>query len=157
MSWAQLWRLLFQNPIVKAFVLGAFALLGNVLTGAYVSAITVTAGQSTVIAWAKSWQAPSFWSLVVLLIVMTAYGWRVAVHEASTVKALSETRLALAATETALVNERNAGLAAEYRRKVAEEMHSEMLAHFKRRIAEGDVVPMDEIYRIMGIEKGGAL
>ena len=64
MSWAQLWRLLFQNPIVKAFVLGAFALLGNVLTGAYVSAITVTAGQSTVIAWAKSWQAPSFWSLV---------------------------------------------------------------------------------------------
>lgn len=157
MNSASLRKLAFGSPLIKAFALATFALLGNVLTGAYVSAITKTEGSQAVIVWGDTHRTPLFWCLMVLLIVMALYGWGMTVHESRAAQGLAATELALAQARTALANERNAGLAAEYRRSVLEEMGPEILAYFKRRLAAGDGETMEDINRALSIDRGGVL
>jgi hypothetical protein len=83
-------RLLFDHPLVKAVGLGLFGILGNVLSGAYIFEITETVGGVQSIYWSHSLSSPSFWGLLVVLTLMSLYGWGLTRYETKIRKALTD-------------------------------------------------------------------
>jgi hypothetical protein len=127
--------ILFEDPLIKATILGMFTLVGNVLAGSYIFEITRNNGPNTYLAWGDSLHSPSFLGLAALLLTLGIYGWRAAKHE-GTVKRHLET----------LTD-------ADIRARAYEVLLEPTLNAVKKEIEQGKVRPMNEVLVLLGLDK----
>jgi len=122
-------QVLFGHPLVKAFGLGLFSILGNVLAGAYVFEITRQGSAGQFIDWSDSPHSRSFWLLVGVLLLMGLYGWGMTRFE---------TRARKAVTEADVL-----GIALE-------ELLDPMIEVAKKDIREGRIRSLDDVKKMFG-------
>jgi DMSO reductase anchor subunit len=130
MRW--LLKMLFGHPAVKGVIFSAINIATAVMGGAFVLEITRTAANGQqILDWHHSYQSPSFWWLVGLVVLMGLYSWRVARHEAM------------------------AQYEAEQREQAFRVLGPAYIEHFRREIEAGNLTPMSEVMRMLGINGGG--
>ncbi len=126
--------ILFGHPIVTAAVLAMFGIMANVLSGALTFDITRTDPKlGPYLAWSSSLQSRYSWALVAVVVVTGLYGWGMAKTSQKVRRAFTE---------------------AEIRERAYQELLPVMLASLKKDMEQGNLVPMADVFKMIGINEG---
>jgi hypothetical protein len=132
MRWLQ--TFLFRHPFVKALGTVVSIFLPNVLAGAYVFEITKTGPNGVqYLDWAATPHTSSFWVFLVVAAIMTLYILGVARFDRKVQSALSD---------------------ADIRAQAYRHLIPALLDHYKKEIEAGNLTPMAEVMRMLGIDGG---
>jgi uncharacterized membrane protein len=122
-------ELIFKHPFAKAVGLSLFGILGNVFAGAYVFEITkINIDGHQFLDWEATPNSHSFWVLVLVILLMGAYGLGMARFERHISKELTE---------------------GEIKQRVIEALLEPTLRAVRKDIDEGRLWKMDDVMELM--------
>ena len=124
-------RFVFGHSVARAFGLALLGIASNVLAGAYMFEITKVRDGAQFLDWRHSPESNAFWSLVVVLLLIAAYGWGMARSE---------------------LKARTAMTPSEVRDRIMERLLNSLLKAVDKQIASGTVGSMDEAMKLFGID-----
>ena len=111
-----------------------FGIMANVLSGALTFDITRTDPKlGPYLAWSSSLQSRYSWALVAVVVVTGLYGWGMAKTSQKVRRAFTE---------------------AEIRERAYQELLPVMLASLKKDMEQGNLVPMADVFKMIGINEG---
>ncbi len=117
-------------------LLTVLAILGNVLSGAYVLEITETAAGVQFLNWAHSAKSRAFWGLAAVVVVGVLYGWRAL---------RAEVRFRKEVTTQA-----------DIREQVLKAAMTPLLKRMEQQIEAGEIDTLDEVMAKFGITNRGS-
>jgi hypothetical protein len=130
------YKALFENAFLRAAILGAFGILANILSGAFIFEITKTNSAGvTYLQWQSFTHCRSFWCLISVLALMGFYGWGMARSDAKA--------------------QESAQAAAEFASEALRRLHGPMIEKAEADIREGKLKTMEEVRQMFLIKTGG--